>query len=242
MCPTLCWLDEDSLAFPDPDEALRNPNGLLAAGGDLSPERLLRAYQAGIFPWYDEDQPVLWWSPDPRMVLFPDEIHLSRSLRRFLRRTDWEVASDRDFEGVIRACAGERRGHSGTWLTPEMIAAYLTLHARGHAHSVEVWDGDELVGGLYGLALGRVFYGESMFSRRDNASKMALADLAARLGAAGYRIIDCQVANPHLASLGAREIPRRVFQSYLPGAAEMATLAPWPYNRPGPKPEVTRPT
>src|SRR5690606_33532765 len=152
-----------------------------AVGGDLRPERLLRAYQAGIFPWFEEDQPILWWSPDPRMVLFPHEVHVSHSMRRFLRKSSWRVRSDTAFEAVIRACAGEREGSHGTWLTETMIAAYLALHHVGHAHSVEVWDEGELVGGLYGIAMGGVFFGESMFRRRSNASNRALRHQSAQL-------------------------------------------------------------
>lgn len=242
MAIALPWLDAESLDFPDPDTALPSPNGLLAVGGDLRPERLLRAYQAGIFPWFEEDQPILWWSPDPRMVLFPHEVHVSHSMRRFLRKSSWRVRSDTAFEAVIRACAGAREGSHGTWLTEAMIAAYLALHHAGHAHSVEVWDEEELVGGLYGIAMGGVFFGESMFSRRSNASKMALIDLATRGAADGFRVIDCQVANPHLASLGARNIPRKTFRSLLPRAGDIGSVAVWPYNRNNPITEaVPRP-
>lgn len=232
MGAALPWLDEDELWFPDPDTALTHPNGLLAVGGDLRPQRLLQAYQLGIFPWFEDDQPPLWWSPDPRMVLFPAEVHVSRSMRRFLRQHPFEVRSDTAFAAVMRGCAGERRGSSGTWITDGMLQAYQQLHALGHAHSVEVWEGDTLVGGLYGIAMGRVFFGESMFSLRPNVSKLALIDAAGRLQQAGYQLIDCQVANPHLASLGARNIPRSEFRRLLPAAADVGRQAPWPYNSP----------
>ena len=232
MDAPLPWLDEDDLWFPDPATALRQPNGLLAVGGDLRPERLLRAYQLGIFPWFEADQPPLWWSPNPRMVLFPHEIHVSRSMRKFLRQHPFTLHSDSDFAGVMRACAGERRGSSGTWINDAMLEAYQHLHLLGHAHSVEVWEGSTLVGGLYGIALGEVFFGESMFSHRPNVSKLALIDLSARLATSGYRVIDCQVANPHLESLGARNIPRDEFRRLLPDIAAVGRCAPWPYNSP----------
>ena len=224
----LPWLDSDSLAFPDPTTALQQPNGLLAVGGDLRPERLLRAYQRGIFPWYEADQPPLWWSPDPRMVLFPDALHLSRSLRKFCRRTPLTVSSDRDFDAVLQACAGSRRGVAGTWLSPAMRHAYSRLHALGYAHSVEVRDKGRLVGGLYGVAMGTVFFGESMFSHVDNASKLALATLVPALAAVGYRLIDCQVSTAHLNSLGAREITRNDFMRFLPATEDVPKPPPWP--------------
>jgi len=232
MSAPLPWLDEDDLWFPDPATALAQPNGLLAAGGDLRPERLLQAYQLGIFPWFEEDQPPLWWSPDPRMVLFPADIHVSRSMRKFLRRHPYTIRSDCDFPGVMRACAGERRGSNGTWISAAMLQAYTRLHELGHAHSVEVWEGTTLVGGLYGIAMGQMFFGESMFSHRPDVSKLALIDLAARLPEAGYRLIDCQVANPHLESLGARTIPRSEFRRWLPAPADIGRCGAWPYNTP----------
>lgn len=224
----LPWLDPDALAFPDPATALQEPNGLLAVGGDLRPERLLCAYQHGIFPWYEANQPPLWWSPDPRMVLFPGELHLSRSLRKFCRQTELTVSSDTDFNAVLQACAGSRRGVTGTWLSPAMRRAYSRLHAFGYAHSVEVRDNGRLVGGLYGVAMGMVFFGESMFSHVDNASKLALATLVPALAAAGYRLIDCQVSSPHLRSLGAREIPRSDFMRFLPATVNVPKPPPWP--------------
>lgn len=230
MPAPLPWLDEDDLWFPDPATALKEPNGLLAVGGDLQPQRLLKAYQLGIFPWFEADQPPLWWSPDPRMVLFPAEIHISRSMRTFLRKHPYSLTSDQDFAGVMRACAGERRGSTGTWISDAMLEAYTRLHELGHAHSVEVWEGAALVGGIYGVAMGKVFFGESMFSHRPNVSKLALMDLAARLPEAGYGIIDCQVANPHLESLGARNIPRSEFRQWLPAVADIGRCGAWPYN------------
>ncbi|APV50568.1 leucyl/phenylalanyl-tRNA--protein transferase [Betaproteobacteria bacterium GR16-43] len=197
--------------FPAVETALESPNGLLCAGGDLSPERLLEAYSHGIFPWFSEDDPILWWSPDPRMVLFPAELKVSRSLRKTLAHETYEVRVDTAFTRVMAECAAPRDGQAGTWILPEMIAAYTRLHEQGHAHSVESWREGELVGGLYGLQLGRAFFGESMFSRATDASKVALAALVGRLAASGCRVIDCQQATGHLASLGAREIPRAAF-------------------------------
>jgi leucyl/phenylalanyl-tRNA--protein transferase len=193
--------------FPDPGRSLREPNGLLAVGGDLRPARLLAAYGRGIFPWFEEGQPVLWWCPDPRAVLFPDQIHVSRSLRRTLRRGALRLSWDRAFSRVVHACAAPRSRGAGTWITPDMLAAYTRLHRLGHAHSLECWQGEDLVGGLYGVAIGAVFFGESMFSRVTDASKVALVALAA----AGFELIDCQVPNPHLTRMGAVEIPRREF-------------------------------
>lgn len=230
MQETLHWLD-DSFAFPDPATALKNPNGLLAVGGDLQPMRLLQAYQRGIFPWFDDDQPPLWWTPDPRMVLFPAELHVSKSLRKALRNTAWTVSSDKAFAEVLAACAAPRKGSRGTWITREMQSAYLRLHELGFAHSVEVWDADDdLIGGLYGLALGKMFFGESMFSRKSNASKIAFVHAVKTLAAAGVELIDCQVANPHLESLGARTIPRAEFMRHLPACVEVPKPARWPYN------------
>src|SRR5690606_29186252 len=179
--PMLGWLKRDELAFPPLEAALREPNGLLAAGGDLSPERLIAAYRHGCFPWYAPGQPILWWSPDPRTVLFPDELHVSRSLAKVLRQQRFEVSFDRDFAAVIAACAAPRSYANGTWITDEMRGAYEQLHQLGHAHSVEVWQDGELVGGLYGLAFGLLFFGESMFSRRDNASKVGFVTLVRQL-------------------------------------------------------------
>jgi len=201
----------DNLAFPPVTEALVRPNGLLAAGGDLSATRLLTAYRNGIFPWFSPDDPILWWSPDPRMVLFPHEFKLSASLKKTLRRGGFQLKADHAFEHVVRACAAPRKGESGTWIVEEMIAAYCELHRLGYAHSIEVWVADELIGGLYGVAIGKMFYGESMFSRRTDGSKIAFAHMARQLARWGFGIIDCQMYTPHLASLGAREIPRAEF-------------------------------
>ncbi len=201
--------------FPDISLAETDPNGLLAIGGDLSGERILNAYRQGIFPWYSPGQPILWWSPAPRMVLFPAEFHCSRSLRRALRKSSFETSIDLAFEQVIRACAEPRGSQAGTWLLPEMIESYVALNRAGHAHSVEVWLDDELVGGLYGIAAGQVFFGESMFSRRNDASKVALARLAEIALAQPFQLIDCQIHTEHLASLGAREIERQVFRRSL---------------------------
>lgn len=218
------WLGADD-PFPPVARALREPNGLLAAGADLSVERLTEAYRHGIFPWYSEGQPLLWWSPNPRMVLFPEEFRLARSLRKRLRRRDYVVRTDHAFEAVMRACAAPRAGQLGTWITEDMIAAYGALHARGYAHSVETWIDGQLAGGLYGVALGRMFYGESMFARATDASKIALAHLVRQLDRWRFGMIDCQMQTAHLASFGAREIPRAEFMRKL---AELVNYPPAP--------------
>jgi leucyl/phenylalanyl-tRNA--protein transferase len=202
---------DTSLSFPDISLALREPDGLLAIGGDLASARLLAAYRGGIFPWYSHDQPILWWSPDPRTVLFPERLKISRSLRKRLRQARLRVTLDQAFDRVIGACAEPRPGSSGTWITAEMTAAYNRLHREGYAHSAECWDRDRLVGGLYGVALGRVFFGESMFSRQTDASKIAFAHLVRQLQAWDFALIDCQVYSPHLASLGAEPLARSDF-------------------------------
>ncbi len=202
-------------SFPPVARALVDPNGLLAAGGDLSPERLLEAYRNGIFPWFSPSDPILWWSPNPRMVLFPSDLRLSASLKKTLKRACFKVTTDQAFEQVVRACAAPRAGENGTWIVEEMIAAYCELYRLGHAHSVEVWMGDELAGGLYGVAIGKMFYGESMFSKRTDGSKIAFAHMAKQLERWGFGMIDCQMYTPHLASLGAREIPRAEFVACL---------------------------
>ena len=209
------WLAHEPV-FPAVDTALAEPNGLLAAGGDLSPQRLIAAYRRGIFPWYSAGDPILWWSPDPRMVLPPAALKVSRSLARVLRNANYEVRLDSAFAAVMQACAdAPRGGRNGTWISPEMQAAYLRLHTLGYAHSVETWIDGELAGGLYGVALGRAFFGESMFSRRPNTSKVALAHLCERLHRHNFGIIDCQMETAHLASLGARPIPRCEFVAAL---------------------------
>lgn len=212
----LTWLERDD-PFPPPSAALKDPNGLLCAGADLSRSRLLEAYRRGIFPWYSGDEPILWWSPDPRMVLFCDELKVSRSLAKSVRNKGFEVTLDRAFEAVLKGCAAPRPGARGTWLKREMREAYLGLHRAGHAHSVETWKDGALVGGLYGVALGRMFYGESMFSRATDASKVALVVLVAELRARGFPLVDCQQRTPLLASLGAREIPRAEFLQRVAG-------------------------
>ncbi|MDN7142737.1 leucyl/phenylalanyl-tRNA--protein transferase [Pseudomonas sp. JQ170] len=223
----LTWLSRDTLTFPPLDKALRDPNGLLAAGGDLSAERLVQAYRHGCFPWYQDGQPILWWSPDPRTVLFPDELHVSRSLRKLMRQGRYQVSFDQDFAAVIRACAAPRDYADGTWITDSMQAAYLTLHKQGFAHSVEVRQDGELVGGLYGLAMGRLFFGESMFSRADNASKVGFVSLVEHLQQAGFVLIDCQMPTDHLHSLGARAIPRATFADYLQRYLDEPNSASW---------------
>lgn len=210
----LPWIDPDYLWFPPAEEALTEPDGLLALGGDLSPERLLHAYRSGIFPWFSDDQPILWWSPDPRCVLFPDDIHISRSLRRTLNQQRFRITTNQSFRRVIHLCGSTRP--EGTWITDDMEQAYKELHRRGHAHSIEAWNHrGELVGGLYGLAIGRCFFGESMFSLETNASKTVLVHLCGELRRSGYALMDCQVESPHLLRMGARTIPRRVFLSIL---------------------------
>ncbi len=214
---TITWLSPADAPerFPPLERALDEPQGLLAAGGDLSPARLLAAYERGIFPWYSPGQPVLWWSPDPRAVLYPQEFRCSRSLAKTLRNRGFTSAIDRDFDGVIRECAAPRAASEGTWITPEMRAAYLELHREGHAHSFETYLGDRLVGGLYGVRLGRVFFGESMFSRERDASKVALARLVEYCRSASLVVIDCQLPSRHLESLGSRTIPRAAFKELL---------------------------
>lgn len=215
----ITWLapDDPPERFPPHEAALSDPPGLLAAGGDLRPERLLAAYSRGIFPWYSPGQPVLWWSPDPREVLWPQEFRPSRSLRRAIRQRGFRLHEDRDFAAVIDACAAPRSRSPGTWITPEMRSAYCALHQRGLAHSYEIWSGATLVGGLYGVRLGAVFFGESMFSRQPDASKAALAGLVGRCAALGIELIDCQLPSAHLRSLGSRPIPRREFLAFLAG-------------------------
>lgn len=208
------WLDpkDHSYSFPPVEYALREPDGLLAVGGDLVPQRILNAYRHGIFPWFSPGQPILWWSPDPRAVLFPEKLKVSRSLRKSIDRNTFRVTFNNAFEQVIRACAETpRRGQDGTWISEEMQQAYIHLHEMGYAHSAESWLEDELVGGLYGLRLGRIFFGESMFSHRTDASKVPFVQLVRKLQSEGVVLIDCQVTTGHLLSLGAEEIPRQRF-------------------------------
>jgi leucyl/phenylalanyl-tRNA--protein transferase len=208
------WLESDT-PFPPIRSALEDPNGLLAAGGDLSSGRLLEGYRRGIFPWFSEGDPILWWSPDPRMILFPAELKISRSLGKTLRNRSYEARFDSAFDEVMGGCAAPRKGESGTWISGAMIEAYRGLHQLGYAHSVETWIDGDLAGGLYGVAIGRVFFGESMFSRARDASKIALTSLVAHIKAAGFGLIDCQMRTRHLESLGAREITRRRFSRLL---------------------------
>ena len=217
-------------SFPPADRALTRPNGLLAIGGDLRPERLLNAYRSGIFPWYDADQPILWWSPDPRLVLRLDDFRVSRKLQHLVRRCRYRITMDLAFNDVVRNCGTGRT--SGTWITTAMESAYCALHELGYAHSVEVWDDSRLVGGLYGVGLGRMFYGESMFSHESNTSKLALERLVRQLLAWGFRLIDCQVSSNHLLSLGATEIPRGEFLLELNRLTLLAPPRKWEFDLP----------
>jgi leucyl/phenylalanyl-tRNA--protein transferase len=223
---TLPWLDPDAdPVFPPADTALTDPNGLLAAGGGLSPDWLMAAYSQGIFPWFEVGQPVLWWSPDPRLVLYPDRVKISRSMRKLIRKQPYLITMDTNFVDVIHNCKSERDGATGTWITDEMQAAYIQLHELGLAHSIEVWAGSAIVGGLYGVALGKVFFGESMFSKEANASKIALIALALQLRRWQFGLIDCQVSSQHLLSMGAEEISRHSFCAHL---HDLAALDPHP--------------
>jgi len=212
---TLPWLSNDPCLWPSPDSAFSEPNGLLAAGGDLTPERLLNAYSLGIFPWFSDGDPILWWSPSPRAVVIPEQFEASRSLKKLLKKNLYENRINTDFEGVIRACASIKREQTGTWITEDMIQAYITLHRLGWAHSFETWRGTRLVGGLYGLAIGKAFFGESMFSKESNTSKLAFWHLCRRLSEHEFTLLDCQVASDHLFTLGAIEMDRHVFQEHL---------------------------
>ena len=229
----LTMLDRNPLApFPSTREALQSPNGLLAWGGDLHPQRLLSAYRKGIFPWYSEGQPVMWWSPDPRCVLFPDDFKISRSLKKSLRKADYIVTFDQAFSDVVRSCAEPRLESPGTWITQSIIKNYQLLHEAGHAHSVECWHGETLVGGLYGIAIGKIFFGESMFNHATDASKICLAHLVHLAKKLEYDLIDCQVTSDHLKSLGATIIPRNDFSNILAlsCAGFLAKPEPgWPY-------------
>ncbi len=222
---------QNTTFFPPVETALREPNGLLAMGGDLSMERLLDAYRHGIFPWFNPGEPILWWSPDPRMVLVPDEVHVTRSLARRIRNGGFELRVDTAFADVMRGCAAPRDDAGGTWISPVMIAAYTRLFDAGYAHSVETWRDGHLVGGLYGVAIGRMFFGESMFSREADASKVALVRLARQLQHWNFGLVDCQMETAHLASLGARPMPRAAFTARL---AELVNLphhpGPWRFD------------
>lgn len=229
MSIELQWLAKDENApFPSVETALDEPDGLLAAGGDLSETRLLNAYRNGIFPWFSEGQPILWWSPNPRMVFKTDAIHLSKKFKRQLRKSNWQIRVDTAFDAVIRQCASvPRKGQGGTWIHPEMIAAYCQLHRQGHAHSVEVFSEEKLIGGIYGVAIGRMFFGESMFSAQSGASKLALVGLGKILHSWAWPLLDAQVENPHLQSMGAVFKPRPEFVAELArlcGMAEMPGL------------------
>jgi leucyl/phenylalanyl-tRNA--protein transferase len=221
------WLSPGD-PFPPVERALREPNGLLAAGTELTSERLIEAYSRGIFPWFNEEDPVLWWSPDPRMVLFTNELRVSRSLRKVIRSGTFSVTFDTAFEDVMRGCAEPRAGQDGTWISDVMLEAYTAMAEAGLAHSVEVWSGRALVGGVYGVAVGRMFFGESMFSRVSNASKVGLTMLVWQLERWGFEVIDCQMATSHLASLGAREISRSAFVALVERlSVQAAVLPPW---------------
>jgi len=215
------YLLSDELLFPDPQFA--REDGLIAFGGDLTPSRLLLAYELGIFPWYSEPDPILWWSPDPRCVLFPDELKVSKSMRNVINQKRYSITFDQDFRGVMEKCQNATRDGEGTWITQEVISGYVALHELGVGHSVEVWEGDELVGGLYGLSLGRMFFGESMFSERSNTSKLALIYLMNKLKDWDFDLIDCQIYNEHLGSLGAREISRDTFLEKLENSLKFET-------------------
>ena len=227
------WLNPDT-PFPPLSTALKNPNGLLATGADLSPQRLLQAYAQGIFPWFSAGEPILWWSPDPRMVLFPAELSVSRSLQKTLRKHTFEIRVDTAFQAVMSACSrAPREGQNGTWITGEMVDAYCVLHKQGIAHSVETWIDDELAGGLYGIALGQAFYGESMFARETDASKIAFVHLVRQLQRWQFGIIDCQMRTEHLARFGAREIPRSEFSALLAKLVKCnnpVTKNPWKFD------------
>ena len=223
---------QSGISFPDAQQADDSIGGLLAVGGDLSPRRLLAAYRAGIFPWFDDDQaPILWWSPDPRAVLVPGEMHISKSLAKRLRNGGFKVSFDRAFAEVVKGCATERKGQSGTWITAGMGVAYGRLHELGYAHSLEVWRAGRLVGGLYGLSIGAFFFGESMFSRIPDASKVALAHLSGQLKRWGFQLIDCQIPNPHLSSLGVKSMPRAEFLAALAANDESQTrVGTWTFD------------
>jgi leucyl/phenylalanyl-tRNA--protein transferase len=211
---SLTLLDTDLPVFPNPDQAATDPDGLLAVGGNLQPETLLTAYNQGIFPWYNQNDPIMWWSPSERCVIQPQRLHISRSLKKYMARGKFAISRNSAFVEVIKACANRENGDE-TWITSDMIEAYTKLHQLGHAHSLEVWDGDSLIGGIYGLEIGRIFCGESMFSRAKNGSKIALVYLCQHMINRGFKLLDCQLVNPHLMSMGAESIPRNTFLSML---------------------------
>tara|TARA_Y100001936_G_scaffold253975_1_gene322955 strand:- start:11538 stop:12248 length:711 start_codon:yes stop_codon:yes gene_type:complete len=225
------WLTNHSI-FPPIEDALIEPNGLLAAGGDLSPERIMMAYRCGIFPWFNENDPILWWSPDPRMVLFPNELKISRSLHKILKKKDYEIRVDTAFEDVINSCAAPRKEQPSTWIHSDMITAYITLYEMGLAHSVETWIDGKLVGGLYGISQRKIFFGESMFTKVNNASKIAFCFLVRQLKNWDYSVIDCQMRTSHLASFGAREIPRNKFLRILKESEKHPNhIGKWSFNK-----------
>ena len=218
----LSLLDSEQPVFPHPSHAVREPDGLLAVGGNLSPATLIDAYRRGIFPWYQGNDPILWWSPSERCVIDMDDLHLSKSLRRTLRRQPYTLSTDRDFAAVVRACADPRDDDQGTWITTEIAEAYMALHQLGHAHSVEVWDSEQLVGGIYGVVVGDIFCGESMFSRVSDGSKIAMAHLCQALLPRGFSLLDCQIENSHLLSMGAYLLPRDAFLARLAEARKLS--------------------
>lgn len=221
------WLKRNTTDFPPLHKALRQPNGLLAMGGDLSSQRLIAAYRHGCFPWYSEGQPLMWWSPDPRTVVFPNQLHIPRSLKKTIKRGTFQITYDTAFARVLSACAEPRSTDAGTWITPAMQAAYCELHKLGYAHSVEVWHQQQLVGGLYGIAIGQLFFGESMFTRMNDASKVGFVTLAQDLNAAGFVLIDCQMHTEHLARFGAQEINRNEFAKYLAQHLDKPNTMQW---------------
>ncbi len=225
------WLDEDNPTFPPPSNALNDPDGLLAAGGNLNAQTLLDAYRQGIFPWYSDPDPILWWSPDPRCILEPHHVHISKSMKKVLKRNHFSVTWNSAFLEVIQACAAARAYTKETWITDHMLEAYMQLHRKGIAHSLEVWQDNKLVGGLYGLAIGAVFFGESMFSIANNSSKFAFIKLCESLEQSGFRLIDCQVESEHLCRLGAYTVPRDQFLLQLKSALTIdIKQAPWSYH------------
>ncbi|MDX1489962.1 MAG: leucyl/phenylalanyl-tRNA--protein transferase [Pseudohongiellaceae bacterium] len=225
-------LDDSDLSFPPVELALEDPDGLLAVGGNLSSERLILAYSQGIFPWYQDDLPILWWSPGTRMVLYPEKLHVSRSMRKVIKQSPYRISFDEAFDQVISQCAELRLDAEGTWITSDMQKAYITLHKMHFAHSVEVWEDNILVGGLYGIAMGQAFFGESMFSTRSNTSKLALIALSKQLQDWGYQLIDCQVPSEHLESLGAQEMQREDFMKELERLRALpGKQGPWHFER-----------